>query len=79
MRVQFDEDEVWALLSTVTKVVLDETDLSEEDRGRLRRWRSDDMRPGREGLRTLQEKLNADLERALRAKERSLIQRHDWV
>lgn len=79
MRVELDDDEVWALLSTVTRHVLDEADLSEEDRGRLRRWRSDEMRPGRDGLRALHEKMNADLARALKAKERSLIQKHDWV
>jgi hypothetical protein len=79
MRVAIDDDEVWALLSVVTRRVLDEADLSEEDRGQLRRWRSDEMRLGREGLRLLTEKLNADLARTLKAKERSLIQKHDWV
>ena len=79
MRVQLDDDEVWALLSALTRRVLDEAGLSEEDRGKLRRWRSEEMRPGREGFRTLQEKVNADLERALKAKERSPIQKHDWV
>ena len=79
MRVELDEDEVWALLSAITRRVLDEADLSEEDRGRLRRWRSEEMRIGREGVRGLQEKVNADLARTLKAKERSAIQKHDWV
>ena len=79
MRVELDEDEVWALLSAVTRRVLDEADLSEEDRGRLRRWRSEEMRIGRESMRGLQEKVNADLARTLKAKERSAIQKHDWV
>lgn len=79
MRVELDEDEVWVLLSAVTRRVLDEAGLSEEDRGRLRRWRSEEMRVGREGLRALQEKINADLARTLKAKERSAIQKHDWV
>jgi hypothetical protein len=79
MRVELDEDEVWALLSAVTRRVLDEAGLDEEDRGRLRRWRSEEMRLGREGLRTLVEKANTDLARALKVKERSLIQKHDWV
>jgi hypothetical protein len=30
-------------------------------------------------LHTLTDKLNADLERALRTKERSQLQKHDWV
>lgn len=79
MRVEIDEDEVWALLSVVTRRILDEADLSEEDRGKLRRWRSDEMRPGRDGLRALNEKLNTDLARVLKAKERGAIQKHDWV
>lgn len=79
MRVELDEEAVWAVLSAVSRRVLDEAGLSEEDRGRLRRWRSEEMRIGRDGLRTLEEKLNADLARALKAKERSAIQKHDWV
>jgi hypothetical protein len=79
MKVELSEDEVWALLSAVTRRALDESGLSEEDRGRLRRWRSDEMRPTKESLRTLQEKLNADIARSLKAKERSAIQKHDWV
>ena len=79
MRVQLDEDEIWSMLSVVMREVLDSTDLADEDRAALRRWRSEEMRPGRPGLKTLQEKLNTDLERALRSKERSLIQKHDWV
>jgi hypothetical protein len=79
MKVELSEDEVWGLLSAVTRRVLDESGLSDEDRGRLRRWRSDEMRPTKESLRTLQEKLNADIARTLKAKERSAIQKHDWV
>lgn len=79
MRVQFDEDEVWGLFSVISRHVLDEAGLSDEDRAKLRRWRSEDLRPGREGLRALTEKLNDDLERTARTKERSLIQKHDWV
>ena len=79
MRVELDEDEVWAVLSAVSRRVLDEAGLSDEDRGALRRWRSDEMRAGREGMRALREKLNTDLARVLKAKERSAIQKHDWV
>jgi hypothetical protein len=79
MRVQIDDDETWALLSTVMQQVLDQTDLSDDDRAALRRWRSEQMRPGRESSKALLERLNADLERVLRGKERSAIQKHDWV
>ncbi|MFN8558805.1 MAG: hypothetical protein U0531_16190 [Dehalococcoidia bacterium] len=79
MRVQLDEDEVWALFSAVTRAVLDESGLADEDRGKLRRWRSEEMRVGREPFRVMQDKLNADLARVLKTKERSAIQKHDWV
>ncbi len=79
MRVQIDEDEAWTMLSTVMQKVLDEAGLSDEDRATLRRWRSEQMRPGREGSKALLERLNQDLERVIKAKERSAIQKHDWV
>ena len=79
MRVQLDEDEVWAMLSTVMKRVLDEAGLSDEDRAHLKRWRSEEMRPGREPMKALLEKLNADLDRVMKSKQRSSIQKHDWV
>ena len=79
MRVQIDEDETWAMLSTVMKKVLDEAGLSDEDRASLKRWRSEQMRPGREASKALLDRLNADLERVVKAKERSAIQKHDWV
>jgi hypothetical protein len=79
MRVQIDEDEAWAILSTIMMKVLDEADLSDDDRAALRRWRSEQMRPGREASKALLDRLNADLERVLKGKERSSIQKHDWV
>jgi hypothetical protein len=79
MRVQIDEDETWAMLSTVMQQILDQTDLSDDDRAALRRWRSEQMRPGRDASKALLERLNADLERVLKGKERSAIQKHDWV
>ena len=79
MRVQIDEDEAWAMLSTVMKKVLDEAGLADEDSANLKRWRSEEMRPGREPMKALLEKLNADLERVMKSKQRSSIQKHDWV
>ncbi len=79
MRIQVDEEEVWSLFSMLTQSVLESAGLSDDDRAKLRRWRSEEMRPGREGLRSLTDKINTDLARALKAKERSAIQKHDWV
>jgi predicted transcriptional regulator len=79
VRVQIDEDDVWVMLSTVMKRILDEVDLSDDDRASLKRWRSEEMRPGRDAMKALNEKLNIDLERVMKGKERSAIQKHDWV
>ena len=79
MKVELDVDEVWALLSTVTKQVVDGVDLADEDRAALRRWRSRQMRPSSEGMRALVVKLNDDIAKLSRQRERSAIQKHDWV
>lgn len=79
MKVELDSDEVWALLSTVTKQVVDDADLADDDRAALRRWRSQRMRQGSDEMKTLIQKLNVDLERLIRQRERSAIQKHDWV
>jgi len=79
MRVQIDDEEAWAMLSTVMQQVLEDGGLSDEDRAALRRWRSEQMRPGRDASKALLERLNQDLERLMKGKERSRIQKHDWV
>lgn len=78
MRVELDTDEAWALLSLVVNRLVDEAGLTDEDRARIRRWRSNEMKPGSEAMRSLTAKLNEDLERAMRAKERSQIRKPDW-
>ena len=79
MKLELDADEARELLSVIAQRVVQEAGLSDEDRARVRRWFSQEMRPGSEAMRALTGKVNADLERALGAKERSLIQKHDWV
>ena len=36
------------------------------------------MKPGSDGMRELTGKINADLERSLRTKEKSAVQKPDW-
>ena len=79
MKVELDTDEVWAILSTVTKHVIEETELADEDRAALRRWRSEKMRPGSDEMKALVGKVNTDLDRINKTKTRSQIQKHDWV
>lgn len=79
MKVEFDTDEVWALLSTVAKDVFDEVQLSDEDRAALRRWRSEKMRPGSDDMKALVTRVNDDVARMSKTRERSQIRKHDWV
>jgi hypothetical protein len=79
MKIELDIDESWALLTVVVKKLIDDGKLSEEDRANLRRWHGEDMRTGGDAIRTLLQKLNDDLERSQKNRQRSLIQKHDWV
>ena len=79
MKLELDVDEARELLSVVAQRVAQDAGLSDEDRAKVRRWFSEEMREKDEAMHDLTAKINADLERALRTKERSQIQRHDWV
>lgn len=79
MRLELEPDEARELLSLIVDRIAEEAGLSDEDRATLRRWRSEAMRTGSEGMRELTAKVNADLERALRTKEKSAVRRPDWM
>lgn len=79
MKVELDVDEAWNLLSHVVGRLLDEVPLADADRARIRRWKSDEMRPTSQEMRVFTTKLNEDLAQALARKQRSQLQRHDWV
>jgi len=79
MKVELDVDEARELLWVVVQGVVHEAGLSDVDRAKVRRWFSEEMRLGSAAMAALTDKVNADLERALRTKERSQLQKHDWV
>lgn len=78
MKVELEADEVWSLLSLVVDNVLEDVDFSDEDRAAIKLWRSEEMRLGSEPMRVLLQKINHDLEKAMKQKERSPIRRPDW-
>lgn len=78
MRLELEPDEARELLSLIVERIAREAGLSDEDRARVRRWHSESMRIGSQGMRELTAKVNADLERALRSKEKSAVRRPDW-
>jgi hypothetical protein len=78
MRLELEQDEGRELLGVIVDRMVEEAGLSDEDGAAIKRWRSERMRAGSDGVRELTEKINADLERALRAKEKSAVQKPDW-
>jgi len=79
MKIELDVDEARELLWVIAQRVAREAVLSDGDRAKVRRWFSEEMRLGSAAMAALTDKINADLERALRTKERSQLQKHDWV
>lgn len=78
MKVELEPEEARELLSLIVDRIAEEAGLTDEDRARVRRWRSEEMRLGSPGMRELTVRINADLERVLRTKEKSAVQRPDW-
>jgi len=78
MKLELDQEEGRELLSLIVDRLADEAGLSDKDVAAIRRWRSESMRAGADSMRELTGKINADLERALRSKEKSAIQKPDW-
>ena len=78
MRLELEQEESRELLSLIVERITEEAKLSDKDRAALKRWRSEQMKPGSDGMKELTEKVNDDLERALRSKEKSAVQKPDW-
>jgi len=79
MKVELDVDEAWNLLSHIVGRLIDEVPLADADRARIRRWKSDEMRATSQEMRVLTSKINEDIGQAMARKQRSQLQRHDWV
>lgn len=78
MRLELDPEEGHEMLAVIVDRIVEEAGLSDGDRAALKRWRSEKMRAGSEGMRELTEKVNADLERVVRTKQKSAVRRPDW-
>jgi hypothetical protein len=78
VKLELEAEEARELLMLTLDRVIEEAKLSEADRAALLRWRSEGMQPGSEGMRELTAKINADIERALKSKEKSALVKPDW-
>ncbi len=78
MKLELERDEVKELLKLVVGRLADEAKLKKADVAKLRTWNSQSMRLGSDETRELTEKVNAEIERTFKNKERSAILKPDW-
>lgn len=78
VKVELDIEEAWAIFNRIVNQMLDEVDLDKSDRAAIRRWKSSEMRPGREEMDALHEKMNDDIERLWSVRRKSEIRKPDW-
>jgi hypothetical protein len=79
VKVEFDTDEAWNLMSHIVNRVIDETPLADADRARIRRWKSDEMRATSQEMRVLTQKINEDVEKVRERKTKSQLRRPEWI
>lgn len=79
MKIEFDNDEAWNLMSHVVGQLIEETQLSDSDKARIRRWKSDEMRVNSQEMRVLTQKINEDLQKAIERKTKSQLRKPDWM
>ncbi len=78
MKIEFANDEAWEVMSHVIGRMLEEAELSDSDRAKVRRWKSDEMRATSQEMRVLTSKINDDLEKMMARKQKSAIRKPDW-
>jgi hypothetical protein len=78
MRLELEPEEARELLALIVDRLADEAGFKDADRAALRRWRSESMRAGSEGMRELTAKLNEDIARTLQRKAKSAVRKPDW-
>jgi hypothetical protein len=78
MKIDFATDEAWEMMSHIIGRMLEEADLSDADRAKVRRWKSDEMRVTSQEMRVLTTKINQDLEQMMDRKKKSQIRKPDW-
>ena len=79
MKVELDTDESWNLLSHIIVRLVDEAELADSDRAKIRRWKSDEMRATSQEMRVLASKINEDLAKTMERKTKSQLRKPDWI
>ena len=79
MKVELDTDEAWNLMSQIVGQVIEETSLSDSDKAKIRRWKTDEMRITSQEVRVLAQKMNEDLKQLIDRTTRSQLRKPDWM
>ena len=79
MKVEFDNEECWTLMSHVVTLLLEDTRLADADRARIRRWKSDELRVSSQEMRVLTQKINETIATELERKTKSQLRRPEWA
>ena len=79
MKIELDNDEAWNLLSHIVGSIIDEVELPDSDKARIRRWKSDEMRVTSQEMRVVTSKINEDLAMSLERKTKSQLRKPDWI
>ena len=61
MKVEFDTEEAWNMMNHVINQLIETSELSDSDRAKIRRWKSDEMRVTSQEMKVLSAKINDDL------------------
>ncbi|MEE8369320.1 MAG: hypothetical protein V3S00_00970 [Dehalococcoidia bacterium] len=78
MRLELEPEETREVLDAVVDGLIEEAGISTADLATIKRWRSEKMKTGSEAMRELTAKMNADLEKVIRAKAKSAVRKPDW-
>ena len=78
MRLELEAEEARELLVLLLDRLIADAGLADADRATLRRWRSEGMKAGSDGMKELSAKINADIDRSLKSKAKSAIMKPDW-
>ena len=65
-------------MSHIMGRLIDETELSDADRAKIRRWKSDEMRVTTQEMRILGQKINEVLAKNRERNTRSQLRKPDW-
>jgi hypothetical protein len=66
-------------MSHVVGRLVEETPLTDADRAKIRRWKSDEMRVSSQEMRVLTQKINEAVRTTMERKTKSQLRRPDWA